>query len=146
MSKRLVEDCYVIKVSDLAGLGWKGMVSRSAGAEDNSLATLGLRTGAPANRKLTSVTLLCTPGDAQSWRERFLIEATKPNYGGLRYWFVCSSCRRRTQKLFRPGDEESFACRRCYDLVYGSQRERYFDRAQRKARKVRLRLGGGPHV
>ena len=45
MSKRLVENCNVIKVSDIAGLGWKGMVDRNDGAEDNSLATLGLQVG-----------------------------------------------------------------------------------------------------
>ena len=146
MSKRLVEDCYGIKASDLPGLGWKGMAEGNDGADDHSLANLGLRTGALANRKLTSVTLLCTPDDAQSWRERFLIEATKPNYGGLRYWFVSMSCSRRTQKLFRPHDEECFACRKCYDLAYASQREHKFIRAVFRGRKIRRKLGAGPNL
>jgi hypothetical protein len=122
------------------------MVDRNAGTEDNSLATLGLQVGALANRNLTSVTLSYPPSDGQIARERFIVEATKPQYGGLRYWFVCSCCFHRTQKLFRPHDEESFACRKCYDLAYCSQREHKFIRAVFRGRKLRRKLGAGPNL
>jgi hypothetical protein len=145
MSKRLVEDCNVIKIANLYRLGWKGMSETNASAENHSLAAHWLRVGPLADRKMTSVTLLGAPGDGQP-TETFLIEATNPNYGGLRYWFICSNCLCRTQKLFRPRDEETFACRKCYDLAYASQRERTFHRALRRLRKVRRRLGGAASV
>ena len=42
---------------------------------------------------------------------------TKPNYGGLRYWFECPSCKRRCGRLYMP-DSDSVGCRKCLDLVY----------------------------
>ena len=39
---------------------------------------------------------------------------------------------------------ELFACRPCHQLVYPSQRERAYDRAARKAERIRARLGWAP--
>lgn len=47
------------------------------------------------------------------------ITPTHPNYGGLRWWFVCPSCHKRKRTLFLfKGD---YHCRKCLNLNYKSQ-------------------------
>jgi hypothetical protein len=48
---------------------------------------------------------------------------TYPNWGGVRYWFVCPYCGRRIAKLYLPYNGYYFKCRTCYDLTYVSCRE-----------------------
>ena len=55
--------------------------------------------------------------------------STSPHYGGLRWWFICPvtvggrACQRRVRKLYLPPGGRSFACRRCCQLSYTSQRQ-----------------------
>jgi len=49
-----------------------------------------------------------------------------------------------SQKLYLPLGGRHFWSRHAYELAYASQRETKFDRALRRARKLRLRLGGDP--
>ena len=62
------------------------------------------------------------------------------NYGGHREWFACPAqgCGRRVAKLYGG---RIFACRHCHQLVYPSQREAGFQRSERRADKIRERLG-----
>lgn len=49
------------------------------------------------------------------------IEQTQPHFGGVRHWFRCPECARRSGKLyFHAG---MFVCRLCADLAYQSSRE-----------------------
>jgi hypothetical protein len=48
------------------------------------------------------------------------LTTTTPYYGGLRYWFVCPSCHRRSGMLYSTG-LRVYACRRCHGLVYECQ-------------------------
>ncbi len=61
------------------------------------------------------------------------------HYGGHREWFACPArgCGRRVAKLYGG---RIFACRHCYDLAYPSQRQVGWQRAQRRADKIRDRL------
>jgi hypothetical protein len=52
------------------------------------------------------------------------------------------TCRRRVIKLHGPG--RYFLCRYCYRLAHVSQSESRWDRALRRANKIRQRLGGEP--
>jgi len=52
---------------------------------------------------------------------RVSITTTRPNYGGIRYLYMCPGCGGRAAKLYRPTPSDSFLCRRCHDLVYRSQ-------------------------
>jgi hypothetical protein len=69
-------------------------------------------------------------------------------FGGARPYFVCPgivngvACGRRVAKIYGTGTY--FLCRHCYRLVYASQREDRYDRALRRANKIRLQLGGEP--
>lgn len=57
------------------------------------------------------------------------IEATRPHFGGLRYWFTCPlvvngvPCQRRVAKLYLPPNNRYFGCRTCHRLTYRSCQE-----------------------
>jgi hypothetical protein len=70
---------------------------------------------------------------------------TPCHYGGKRPWFVCPAqgCGRRVAILYLDG---VFACRRCYQCVYESQRRAGWERALAKAQRIRMRLGGSGSV
>ena len=88
------------------------------------------------------------PGTTQWTRgsQRVTLRWIPCNFGGARPWFECSSvsvgygCGRRVAKLYLDG--HVFACRQCCGLAYASQSENVRDRAMRRARKIRRRLGG----
>ncbi len=68
-----------------------------------------------------------------------LLERTPCNYGGNRTWFSCPKCSRRVAILYLGG--RIVGCRRCYNLVYQSQRLDWKSRALRRAQSIRERLG-----
>jgi hypothetical protein len=84
--------------------------------------------------------------------QRVPVVWTRCHLGGVRPWFLCPDearagkcCGRRVAKLY-AGDSHLFACRRCRGLVYASQSENRLDRSIRRARKIRMGLGGGPSL
>src|SRR4029077_239377 len=87
-------------------------------------------------------------GERQDVEEAVRIVRVPCRLGGARSYFICPgvvngvACGRRVAKLHGPG--RYFLCRHCYCLAHASQRERRWDRALRRANKLRQRLGGGP--
>jgi hypothetical protein len=71
---------------------------------------------------------------------------TRPQLGGVRYWFGCPRCgmRRRVLYAYPARGRERFACRRCHGLRYYSHREGAADRSLRRARTLYRRIGGHP--
>jgi hypothetical protein len=65
-------------------------------------------------------------GEKQNADYRLRLTATRPRFGGLRWWFVCpltvegEPCRRRLAKLYLPPRCRFFGCRHCHDLTYTS--------------------------
>lgn len=72
---------------------------------------------------------------------------TDCHLGGQRVWLRCPArgCARRVALLYL-GSSGIFACRKCYDLAYASQREVGYDRSARRANKIRDRLGWEPGI
>jgi hypothetical protein len=70
-----------------------------------------------------------------------LVTTPQP-FGGRRWWFVCPRTGRRAAKLYLPNGAFTFASRQAYRLAYRSQRETPWDRALRRAFKLRDELGG----
>jgi hypothetical protein len=66
---------------------------------------------------------------------------TRCNYGGTRAWFLCPTrgCGRRVAILY---GEASLACRHCHQLAYPIEQESQRYRALRRARAIRMLLGG----
>src|SRR5262245_27712579 len=60
---------------------------------------------------------------------RVRLTATRPRFGGLRWWLVCPllvnglPCGRRVGKLHLPPHARYFGCRHCHELTYTSCRE-----------------------
>lgn len=59
-------------------------------------------------------------------------------FGGSRPWFICPWCHKRVGAVYFNTVP---ACRKCSHLRYDSQREQSADRARRRARKTRRKLG-----
>ena len=77
---------------------------------------------------------------------RIVLETTRPNYGGRRWWFRCPVTGRRVAKLHCPPGGDIFASRRAFGLAYRSQCERASERALTRAQDIRIKLGGDPSL
>ncbi len=73
------------------------------------------------------------------------LEWTDCHLGGRRVWFRCpaNGCGRRVAILYGG---TIFACRYCHRLAYESQREAGYDRAARRADRIRDKLGWEPGI
>ncbi len=80
-------------------------------------------------------------GDWQEVQEEIYFDKTECNYGGVRKWFECPTCMNRVAVLYL--NKGRFECRKCSDVVYGSQQESDLDRLTRKARTIRHKLDIG---
>jgi hypothetical protein len=87
------------------------------------------------------------PGDEwEDVQEPVTLDRTACNFGGERPWILCpgADCGRRVAILYGPG--KYFLCRRCYDLVYESQRENKMYRTLHRAQDIRQRLRGSANM
>lgn len=48
--------------------------------------------------------------------QEIAIAATRPTFGGERYWFLCPGCDRRVLHLYLPDGAPNFACRVCHHI------------------------------
>jgi hypothetical protein len=73
--------------------------------------------------------LLVESNERETVDLEILLRNTRPNFGGLRWWFLCPlfdkgvPCNRRVRKLYRPRSVWYFGCRTCQDLTYRSVQE-----------------------
>lgn len=144
-----VESCRSLDVNRLhregcLRAGWAGLMQWMRDGEQ--VAGIGLR--AEHDCLNFSYRFRIYDGDWEDVAESVRIVRAPCRFGGTRPYFICpgvrngSVCGRRVEKLYRPG--RYFLCRHCYRLAYASQSEDFGDRAQRRADKIRRRLGGEP--
>ena len=73
----------------------------------------------PPKADLFTQTVSQRQGD-QRVDQEIRLDRTLPNYGGIRWWFICPKCAQRVALLHRPSHTYYFFCRRCYNLTYSS--------------------------
>ncbi|MEI8570803.1 hypothetical protein U737_17970 [Methylomonas sp. LW13] len=97
-----------------------------------------------ANQVRLSYSVRIDRGDWQYLNYSIGLQTTGCHFGGRRYWFSCPAlgCGKRVAVLYM-GDKY-FACRKCCQLAYSSQRETLEDRAIRKVDKIREKLEWEP--
>ena len=78
-------------------------------------------------------------GDWVPMREAIDLAWVLRQWGGEEVYFRCPQCDRRSKRLYFRG--HAFRCRPCHRLVHASSREQTADRATRKMRKLRRRMG-----
>ena len=83
-------------------------------------------------------------GEQHQIDDKIYLTASRPWFGGQRWWFVCPNENRRVRKLYLPLGARRFRSRGAYRLAYASQRETVHDRAWRREHKLRRRLGDDP--
>ena len=74
-------------------------------------------------------------------RQRISLTATRPGFGGTRWWFICPVTGERVGRLYLPPGASELASRRAHGLAYACQTESIYARAARRRRKLLARLG-----
>ena len=149
LGKEKVEDSRSIDINRLheaecLAPGWSGGWKWTRDGETS--ASINLR--AETDRLHLSYRVRSYGREWQDIEETVSIVYIPCRFGGSRPYFLCpgvingKSCRRRVAKLHGAG--RYFLCRHCYRLAYTSQHESDWDRAMRRADKIRQRLGGEP--
>lgn len=144
-----VESCRSIDVNRLhregcLAPGWAGGWHWRRDGE--RVAWISLRT--EADRLHLSYRLRMAGAGWEDVAETIRIARVPCRFGGSRPYFFCPGvvngivCGRRVAKLYGAG--RYFLCRHCYRLAYSSQSEGEWERAIRRANKIRDRLGGEP--
>ena len=147
--RNTVESCRSIDVNQLhregcLEPGWRGSWQWTWDGE--KVASISLRAEVGSLR--ISCRVRIGGGEWEDVEENINIARVPCRFGGSRPYFLCPgvvngvTCGRRVAKLHGLG--RYFLCRHCYRLAYGSQSEGGWDRALRRANKIRQRLGGDP--
>ncbi len=138
--KTSLEECHFIDVRD-----WKrrGLLADGSGFSwywmRDGERVADIRVWAASDRVRVSYRYMRGGGEWQDIAETIPLAATLCHLGGERVFFRCPGCRRQAAKLYLYSPY--FRCRRCRRLPYSSQQETVLDRANRKAFKLRKRLG-----
>ncbi|MCC0008566.1 MAG: hypothetical protein H6876_10680 [Hyphomicrobiaceae bacterium] len=146
-----VETCRSIDVNRLRKdgalvAGWSGTIAWTRNSEQ--VASIGIRGG--HDKIMLNYRWKQASDDWQDVVEHICISWRPCRFGGERPLFECPGvvsgavCSRPTVKLY--GASRYFLCRHCCRLTYSSRNEDRFDRALRRANKIRMRLGGEPGI
>ncbi len=136
--KTTVEDCLsidanrwmregILKEGRAAFGSWKWTYSRGGGFTVHYQA---VTTDPESSHVRLSYSFVWTStGQEESHDYRVGLTATRPRFGGVRWWFLCpltvngKACGRRVGKLYLPPRGRYFGCRHCHQLSYSSCQE-----------------------
>lgn len=137
MSKILKEDCKFISIYKLKewgylnrGFVWGSVKWTNSFTKKESRVSFQMNIGNDDFDSYIKLIYTITDsftGEKHDIEQKYPIAKTSCNYGGQRYWFVCSVynrsvyCGRRVAKLYLGAGSHYFACRHCYDLTYSSR-------------------------
>ena len=102
---------------------------------------------AEAERVRLSYAVLAGDGGREDVVDTISVVYLRCRFGGSRAYFICpglqngTDCGRRISKLYLS--HRYFLCRHCNQLAYASQYEQPWERALRRASKLKRRLGMG---
>jgi hypothetical protein len=122
--------------------GWSGTCQWING---NAVALINLR--AEAERLCLSYAVRVGDGGREDVVDTISIAYLRCRFGGSRAYFICpgpgggTECGRRVTKVHLS--HRYFLCRHCSQLAYASQYEQPWQRALRRASKLKQRLGVG---
>jgi hypothetical protein len=109
----------------------------------NEVVSLNVR--AEAERLHLSYMVRVGDGEREDVVDTISVVYLRCRFGGSRAYFICTgpgdgaNCGRRVTKLYLS--RRYFLCRHCNHLAYASQYERPWERAIRRANKLKQRLG-----
>jgi hypothetical protein len=142
-----VEECLVLSIADLvrqrlvvAGAWTSGSLSWKRTGEAEPFATIGFEADIGAACAWMRLRYI-TNGNPVDYRVR--LTSTRPNFGGVRWWFVCPLVRadggppRRVAKLYLPPGQVYFGSREAHGLTYTSCQESH----SRLFRRIAAKLG-----
>ena len=142
------EECLVVSIAQLfrqralvPGARTSGSWAWTRTNEDEPFASIGFETDAVAPAHAWIRLRYISNGNAVDYRVRLTI--TRPNFGGVRWWFVCPLVRadggppRRVAKLYLPPGQIYFGSRDAHGLTYASCQESH----DRLFRRIAAKLG-----
>jgi hypothetical protein len=135
----------MLDVNQLSEKGWlrPGRSGTCRWIVGNEVFSINLRT--VAERLHLTYTLRVGDGECEEIVEIIPIVHARCRFGGSRAYFICpgpkhgTDCGRRITKLHLS--HRYFLCRHCNKLAYASQYEQPWQRALRRANKLKHRLG-----
>ena len=91
----------------------------------------------------------CTVTNLWSGKQREIndeihLTTSRAGFAGRKWWFVCPGLGVRARALYLPEGARYFRSRQYYDLAYETEHLDDRERAWRRVRKLRRRLGGDP--
>jgi hypothetical protein len=147
-----VEQCYGLDLANLRRAGffdvpnvkatspWRWTTGDDPTVTAEVELTIDLRVDPPRYRISYAAD---SPAGPEPVEIRGQLLTTRPQYGGVRYWWACPRCdqRRRVLYVYPRHGRHRFACRRCQGLRYYVHRETRTDRLHRRAKKMWRRAG-----
>jgi hypothetical protein len=146
-TRKTVESYLVLDINELSEKGClrPGCSTTCQWIVDHEVASINVR--AEAERLHLSYIVRVGEGERQNVAEVIPIIHLRCRFGGSCSYFICpgpgdgTNCGRRIIKLHFS--RRSFLCRQCNHLAYASQYEQPWQRALRRANKLKQRLGIG---